>query len=182
MTLQLLIDRYIINEHVEQGADCAPKGLKLPGAGGIPCSMLTPEGVSLIVGRGGAPPTFLGTGLFPKTISKECNLTKCEKNPIECAKCVPKANPEAESTEVIDQILKPLSYAPTSVQVMPMPIDGTVFDLFWAAAGALLPWCFVLIFKYSEYLAISTCVHTQSAVARDLRPYFDRSLWRQVHH
>ena len=67
-------------------------------------------------------------------------------------------------------------------QVMPMPIDGTVFDLFWAAAGALLPWCFVLIFKYSEYLAISTCLHTQSAVARDLRPYFDRSLWRQVHH
>jgi ATP-binding cassette subfamily A (ABC1) protein 3 len=171
MTLQMLVDRYIINEKIELGAGCQPAGVAIPKfmKSHLPkCGMLTPEGVSLVIGRGGAPPTFLGNALFPSTLNlTECNLTKCAKNPIACANCAPKPNPEAESKEVIDQILKPLSYAPTSVQIMPMPIDGTVFDLFWAAAGALLPWCFVLIFKYSEYLAISTFITEKETRVRE---------------
>ena len=42
-----------------------------------------------------------------------------------------------------------------------------MFDLFWAAAGALLPWCFVLIFKYSEYLAISTFITEKETRVRE---------------
>lgn len=171
MTLQMLIDRYIINEKVELGSGCQPPNVDVPAAlkTKLPkCSMLTPEGVSLLVGRGGAPPTFLGDALFPETVSKDCNLKKCAQNPgVDCAKCLPHANLDAESPDVIAQILKPLSYAPTSVQVMPMPIDGTVFNLFWGAAGALLPWCFILIFKYSEYLAISTFISEKETRVRE---------------
>jgi hypothetical protein len=68
---------------------------------------------------------------------------------------------------VVVQLLRPLAYAPQAVQLLPMPIDGTVFDLFWTLAGALIPWCFVLIFKYSEYPAISTFMQEKETRVRE---------------
>ena len=56
MTLQMLVDRYIINEKIELGAGCQPAGVAIPKfmKSHLPkCGMLTPEGVSLVIGRGG---------------------------------------------------------------------------------------------------------------------------------
>ena len=67
-------------------------------------------------------------------------------------------------------VLEPLAYAPQGVQVMPFPIKGTVFDLFWGAVGVVLPWCFILIFKYSECAATHNSPTLNTLVAYSSTP------------
>jgi hypothetical protein len=103
MTLQLLLDRYIINAPTATGAKCAPPTFgkkKLPpkvaAALAVDCALLGPEGLALNVGQGGAPPSFLGGGLFQETLGG-CDLAKCLQDPDACAACKLVPNSAAES-------------------------------------------------------------------------------------
>ena len=98
MTLQLLVDRYIIGERLELGATCHSP---LPGldALGTDCALLTPEGLSLTVGSGDRVPTFaVGSALSAK--ASPCNTTTLTA----CAKCL-KLDPPPECAAIAAECL-----------------------------------------------------------------------------
>jgi ABC-type multidrug transport system ATPase subunit len=150
MTLQLLMDRYIIGTRAPDPEPMEPctKTVLVPGVGhveGVDCSLSTPEGVAMMANTFFDYRAVGRLPLIPNLLNRP--------------------NPAFEN--VAQQLWEPLKYAPQAVNIMPMPVTGKVYDIFWAVAAMLIPWCFILIFKYSEYLAISTFIQEKETRIRE---------------
>ena len=125
----------------------------------VDCALLSPEGLALFLGNQNQPIATFGLDAFLE------ETVECDGG--DPPKCLPKKNRKCETKKAVDQLLKPLKFAPQATQFVPLPADGHVRSFFWDASAALIPWAFILIFKYSEYTVISTYITEKETKVRE---------------